>query len=160
MLLRASAPVVERLHGMLVGSPVCVVLTDAAARVLVRRAGEPGLNRHLDAVQLAEGFSYHEADAGTNGIGTALAEGRPAVVLAGEHFADRFLAFACAGVPIRDPFSGRIRGVVDLTSWRRDASPLMAALAAEAAENIELRLLEQYSVKERALLAQARRDGG
>ena len=160
LLLRASAPVVERLHSMLVGSPVCVVLTDAAARVLVRRAGEPGLNRHLDAVQLAEGFSYHEADAGTNGIGTALAEGRPAVVLAGEHFADRFLAFACAGVPIRDPFSGRIRGVVDLTSWRRDASPLMAALAAEAAENIELRLLEQYSAKERALLAQARRAGG
>ena len=160
LLLRASAPVVERLHGLLVGSPVCVVLTDGAARVLVRRAGEPGLNRHLDAVQLAEGFSYHEADAGTNGIGTALAEGRPAVVLAGEHFADRFLAFACAGVPIRDPFSGRIRGVVDLTSWRRDATPLMAALAAEAAENIEMRLLEQYSVKERELLAQVRRARG
>jgi serine phosphatase RsbU (regulator of sigma subunit)/anti-sigma regulatory factor (Ser/Thr protein kinase) len=160
LLLRASAPVLERLHAMLVDTPVCVVLSDAAARILVRRAGEAGLNRHLDAVQLAEGFSYHEADAGTNGIGTALAEGRPAVVLAGEHFADRFLAFACAGVPIRDPFSGRIRGVVDLTAWQRDASPLMAALAAEAAENIELRLLEQYSVKERALLAQARRAGG
>ncbi|WP_370366419.1 SpoIIE family protein phosphatase [Catenulispora sp. GP43] len=160
LLLRASAPVLERLHAMLVDTPVCVVLSDAAARILMRRAGEPGLNRHLDAVQLAEGFSYHETDAGTNGIGTALAEGRPAVVLAGEHFADRFLAFVCAGVPIRDPFSGRIRGVVDLTSWRRDASPLMAALAAEAAENIELRLLEQYSVKERALLAQARRAGG
>ncbi|MBS2540193.1 GAF domain-containing protein, partial [Catenulispora sp. NF23] len=160
LLLRASAPVLERLHGLLSDSPVCVVLADAAARVLVRRAGEPGLNRHLDAVQLAEGFSYLEADAGTNGIGTALAEGRASVVLAGEHFADRFLAFACAGVPIRDPFSGRIRGVVDLTSWRRDANPLMAALAAEAAENIELRLLEQYSVKERALLAQARRAGG
>lgn len=159
-LLRASAPVLERLHAMLADTPVCVVLSDATARVLVRRAGEPGLNRHLDAVQLAEGFSYNEADAGTNGIGTALAEGRPAVVLAGEHFADRFLAFACAGVPIRDPFSGRIRGVVDLSTWRRDASPLMAALAAEAAENIELRLLEQYSVKERALLAQARRAGG
>ncbi|WP_063643540.1 SpoIIE family protein phosphatase [Catenulispora acidiphila] len=159
-LLRASAPVLERLHALLIDTPVCVVLSDAAARILVRRAGEPGLNRHLDAVQLAEGFSYHEADAGTNGIGTALAEGRPAVVLAGEHFADRFLAFVCAGVPIRDPFSGRIRGVVDLTSWRRDASPLMAALAAEAAENIELRLLEQYSAKERALLAQARRAGG
>ena len=151
----------ERLHAMLLDTPVCVVLSDAAARILVRRAGEPGLNQHLDAVQLAEGFSYHEADAGTNGIGTALAEGRPAVVLAAEHFADRFLAFACAGVPIRDPFSGRIRGVVDLTRLgERDASPLMAALAAEAAENIELRLLEQYSVKERALLAQARRAGG
>ena len=160
LLLRASAPVLERLHALLVDMPVCVVLSDAAARILVRRAGEPGLNRHLDAVQLAEGFSYHETDAGTNGIGTALAEGRPAVVLAGEHFADRFLAFVCAGVPIRDPFSGRIRGVVDLTSRRRDASPLMAALAAEAAENIELRLLEQYSVKERRLLAQARRAGG
>jgi transcriptional regulator of acetoin/glycerol metabolism len=152
--------VLERLHGVLIDTKVSVVLTDARARVLVRRAGEPGLNRHLDAVQLAEGFSYHEADAGTNGIGTALMEGRPAVVLAEEHFADRYLAFACAGVPIRDPFSGRIRGVVDLTSWSRDANPLMAALAAEAAENIELRLLEQYSARERALLAESRRLAG
>ncbi|MBW8803371.1 MAG: SpoIIE family protein phosphatase [Catenulisporales bacterium] len=156
VLLRASAPVLERLHGLLVDTKVSVVLTDARARVLVRRAGEQGLNRHLDAVQLAEGFSYHEADAGTNGIGTALAEGRAAVVLGGEHFADRYLAFACAGVPIRDPFSGRIRGVVDLTSWARDGSPLMAALAAQAAENIELRLLEQYSARERALVESCR----
>ncbi|WP_344659696.1 SpoIIE family protein phosphatase [Catenulispora subtropica] len=157
LLLRASAPVLERLHRVLVDTKVSVVLTDARARVLVRRAGEHGLNRHLDAVQLAEGFSYHEADAGTNGIGTALVEGRLAVVLGEEHFADRYLAFACAGAPIRDPFSGRIRGVVDLTSWSRDANPLMAALAAEAAENIELRLLEQYSARERTLLAESRR---
>ncbi|MFD0635312.1 hypothetical protein ACFQ9X_30980 [Catenulispora yoronensis] len=160
LLVRASAPVLERLHGLLVGTKVCVVLTDARARVLVRRAGEPGLNRHLDAVQLAEGFSYREADAGTNGMGTALVEGRLSVVLGREHFADRFVAFACAGVPIRDPFSGRIRGVVDLTSWSRDANPLMAALVSEAAENIELRLLEQYSARERALVAEARRNGG
>ncbi|NUP45815.1 MAG: SpoIIE family protein phosphatase [Catenulispora sp.] len=158
-MLRASAPVLERLHGMLVDTKVSVVLCDGGARVLVRRAGESGLNRHLDAVQLAEGFSYHEADAGTNGIGTALVEGRLAVVLGDEHFADRFVGFACAGVPIRDPFSGRIRGVVDLTAWSRDATPLMAALAAQAAENIELRLLEQYSARERTLLAESRRGG-
>ncbi|WP_236653625.1 SpoIIE family protein phosphatase [Streptacidiphilus melanogenes] len=149
-LLLASLPVLERLHEQLLGTRVSVLLADAHARVMDRRAGEPALDRHLDAVQLAPGFSWAEHDAGTNGIGTALVEGRPGVVLGSEHFSEAHRAFACTGAPIRDPLTGAIRGVVDLTTWRRDAHPLMAALAREAATAVEHRLLEQYTLRERA----------
>ncbi|MEY9874212.1 serine phosphatase RsbU (regulator of sigma subunit)/anti-sigma regulatory factor (Ser/Thr protein kinase) [Streptacidiphilus sp. MAP12-33] len=150
-LLLASLPVLDRLHEQLLGTRVSVLLTDARARVMDRRAGESGLNRHLDAVQLAPGFGWAEGDAGTNGIGTVLAEGRAGVVIGSEHFSEAHRAFACAGAPIRDPLTGALRGVVDLTSWRRDAHPLMAALAREAALSVEQRLLDQYSLNERAL---------
>ncbi|WP_243640177.1 SpoIIE family protein phosphatase [Streptacidiphilus pinicola] len=149
-LLRASLPVLDRLHEQLLGTGVSVLLTDATARVVQRRAGEPGLDRHLDAIQLAPGFGWAEHDAGTNGIGTVLAQGRPTFVLGSEHFTEAHRAFACAGAPIRDPLTGAIRGVVDLTSRRRDAHPLMAALAREAALAVEQRLLEQCTLHERA----------
>ncbi|WP_042443749.1 SpoIIE family protein phosphatase [Streptacidiphilus jiangxiensis] len=159
-LLVASLPVLDRLHRQLLGSRVSVLLTDGRARVVERRAGEPDLNRHLDAVQLAPGFGWADHEAGTNGIGTVLAEGRAAVILGSEHFSEAHRAFACAGAPIRDPFTGTIRGVVDLTSRRRDAHPLMAALAREAALAVEQRLLEQYSLGERALHDRALRSLG
>ncbi|WP_084713457.1 SpoIIE family protein phosphatase [Streptacidiphilus rugosus] len=156
-LLLASLPVLDRLHEQLAGSRVSVLLTDARARVMLRRAGEPGLNRHLDAIRLAPGFVWAEHEAGTNGIGTALAEGRPGVVVGSEHFAEAYRPSACAGAPVRDPLLGTIRGVVDLTSRQHDANPLMAALAGEAALAIEQRLLDQYSRRERAFLDAARR---
>ena len=151
-LVRASEPVLERLHTSLAGSRVSVLLADAAARILIRRAGTPGLRRHLDAVQLAPGFSYAEDVAGTNGIGTALAERRPFAVLSSEHFADRLQPFACAGAPVRDPLSGSILGVLDLTCWQSDAHPMMAALVREAVADIEQELYGQYTEREQALL--------
>jgi len=151
-LVRASAPVLERLQATLAGSRVSVLLADAAARILVRQAGVPGLRQHLDAVQLAPGFSYAEDVAGTNGIGTALAEGRPFAVLSSEHFADRLQSFACAGAPVRDPLSGSILGVLDLTCWQADAHPMMSALVRGAVADIEQRLYGQYTARERALL--------
>ena len=151
-LVRASEPVLERLHESLSGSRVSVLLADAAARILVRRAASPGQRQHLDAIQLAPGFSYAEDVAGTNGIGTSLAERRPFTVFSSEHFTDRLQSFACAGAPVRDPLSGSILGVLDLTCRQADAHPLMAALVRDAAADIGQRLYGQYTERERTLL--------
>ena len=151
-LVRASAPVLERLQENLSGSRVSVLLADAAARILVCRSGTPGLRQHLDSVQVAPGFSYAEEDAGTNGIGTSLAERRPCTVSSSEHFTDRLQSFACAGAPVRDPLSGSILGILDLTCWQADAHPMMSALVREAVADIEQQLFDQYSERERRLL--------
>ena len=151
-LVRASEPVLERLHESLSGSRVSVLLADAAARILVRRAASPGQRQHLDAIQLAPGFSYAEDVAGTNGIGTSLAERRPFSVFSSEHFTDRLQSFACAGAPVRDPLSGSILGVLDLTCRQADAHPLMSALVRDAVADIEQRLYGQYTERERTLL--------
>src|SRR6266536_2188277 len=136
----------------LVHTKMSVILTDSQAWVLDRRAGERSLNGYLDRVLLAPGFSYAEKFIGTNGIGTALEEKRASHVFGHEHFIDRLQMLSCAGAPIRDPISGKVLGVIDVTCWRSDASLLMSVLVQEAARDVEARLFEQGGDRERALL--------
>jgi transcriptional regulator of acetoin/glycerol metabolism len=75
-LTGTALPVLQNLHESLQGQPVSVILTDAHGMVLSRLTGDHDLERHLDRVQLAPGFSYAEEFAGTNGIGTALENSR------------------------------------------------------------------------------------
>src|SRR6266542_3810002 len=151
-LVHASQPVLNRLERELADTKMSVILTDSQAWVLDRRAGERSLNGYLDRVLLAPGFSYAEKFIGTNGLGTALEEKRASHVFGHEHFIDRLQMLSCAGAPIRDPISGKVLGVIDVTCWRSDASLLMSVLVQEAARDVEARLFEQSGDRERALL--------
>jgi serine phosphatase RsbU (regulator of sigma subunit) len=149
---RAARPPLDRLEAALSGTRVNVALTDDAGVILDRRAAQPSFLHALEKVGFAPGFSYHERDAGTNGMGTALEERRPVRVVGREHFCDLLSHLTCVGIPVRHPVSGRIQGVLDLTSEAADAHPLMTGLAHEAALAIEQSLLDQCSDRERALL--------
>src|SRR5467141_3972726 len=74
-LARTADPVLRHLHEELEGQPISIILTDAAGLVLTRLTADHDLERHLDGVKLAPGFSYAEDRVGTNGIGTALESG-------------------------------------------------------------------------------------
>ncbi|MEU6719379.1 ATP-binding protein [Nonomuraea sp. NPDC046802] len=152
MLVRAAVPVLDQLVSELSGIKIGVELCDEQARILQRRAGDAAVDRCLDNLPSLPGFGFPEEIAGTNGLGTALAERRPVFIRGAEHYLESMRMFACAGAPIRDPISGRIQGVLDLTSLERNADPAMLSLAMEAATRIEQRLLEQTCDRERALL--------
>ncbi|HEX6453019.1 MAG TPA: GAF domain-containing protein [Trebonia sp.] len=154
-LARSAEPVLRRLHEQLAGQPISVILTDALGLVLCRLTGDRDLERHLDGIMLAPGFSYAEDVVGTNGIGTALESGGPAHVFGHEHYAERLEGMACAGTPVRDPVSGKTVGVLDLTCWRKDADPLLISLVqatatqvsqsvAAASSSRDLHLLQEY----------------
>jgi len=151
-LTRNALPVLRNLRENLEGQPISVILTDAAGLVLVRLTADHDLERHLDGVQLAPGFSYAEDLVGTNGIGTALEGGQPAHVFGHEHYAEDLEDLACAGVPIHDPISGKTLGAVDLTCWRRDADALLITLAKTTAAQINRELLAGSSAREFQLL--------
>jgi transcriptional regulator of acetoin/glycerol metabolism len=155
-LARAAKPVLRHLHEQLEGQPISIVLTDASGLVLLRFTGDHDLERQLDQIKLAPGFSYAEDVVGTNGIGTALESGGPTHVFGHEHYAERLEGLACAGVPVRDPMSGKTVGVLDLTCWRRHADPLMLSLVRSTADQLnqalsetsngrDLRLLQEYT---------------
>jgi transcriptional regulator of acetoin/glycerol metabolism len=120
--------------------------------VLARLTADHDLERHLDAVKLAPGFSYAEDLVGTNGIGTALEGGQPAHVFGHEHYAENLEDLACAGVPIHHPITGKVIGAVDLTCWRKDADPLLVALVKTTADQITQALLTDSSAQELELL--------
>jgi len=151
-LTRNALPVLEHLRDNLEGQPISVILTDAAGVVLTRLTADHDLERHLDGVQLAPGFSYAEQSVGTNGIGTALEGGRPMHVFGHEHYAEHLEDLACAGVPIHDPISGKTIGAVDLTCWRRNADPLLIALAMSTADQITQALRTDTSARDFELL--------
>ncbi len=151
-LARSAEPVLRSLVGQLDGQPISVVLTDASGMVLTRLTADADLERHLDRVHLAPGFSYAEEFVGTNGIGSALEGGQPMHVFGSEHYAERLEDLACAGVPIAHPVSGKTVGALDLTCWRKDAGPLLVTLAKTTTEQIRQALLADTSMREIELL--------
>ncbi|GAA5201132.1 helix-turn-helix domain-containing protein [Rugosimonospora acidiphila] len=151
-LFRSAMPVLRHLREHLDGQPISIILTDPSGMVLSRLSADRDLDRHLDSVRLAPGFSYAEEFVGTNGIGTALEGGRPMHVFGHEHYAEHLEDLACAGVPIQHPISGRTVGAVDLTCWRRDAGPLLVALAKTTADQIRMALLTDSRMREFGLL--------
>jgi transcriptional regulator of acetoin/glycerol metabolism len=163
-LARQADPVLKHLHEQLDGQPISIILTDASGLVLSRLTADHDLERHLDGVKLAPGFSYSEELVGTNGIGTALEAGRPTHVFGHEHYAEHLESLACAGVPIHHPITGKTVGVIDLTCWRKNADPLLVALVNNTADQITQALLNGTSGREFNLLEEyvraCRRTGG
>jgi DNA-binding CsgD family transcriptional regulator len=157
-LVRAARPVIDQLAEELATVSMGLVVSDAEGHLLDRRVSERPLQHRLDRILLAPGFFYAEDRVGTNAIGTALEQRKPAYVEGDEHFADALTTMACAAAPIADPSSGRIIGAVDLTCWAGDSSPLMLALATRAARDIEERLVDDAGVRERVLLQRFLRD--
>ena len=61
------------------------------------------------------GARWSENDTGNNAIGTALTIGQPHQVFSAEHYCRSWHDYVCTAVPIFDPFSEEILGVLDIT---------------------------------------------
>ncbi|MFF3851372.1 SpoIIE family protein phosphatase [Streptomyces sp. NPDC002328] len=151
-IVRAAAPVLDRLQARFAGSAMNISVADASGTVLLRRFGGASPARALPAIQRVPGFVFAEEVAGTNGIGLALAERRLIRVYGAEHFAERSQGSACRALPVRDPLSGRIEGVLCFGYPRSAEDPALGAVIRKAAAAIERRLLGQSSARGRALL--------
>jgi hypothetical protein len=127
--------VLTGLHETLSNEPISLMLTDADGLVLNRLSGDTSLLRALDAVHLAPGFAFSEREAGTNGLGMALADRTPSLVRADEHYSLSLCTYTCAAAPVLDPVTGRLEGSVNLTTWSRSRGDLLLALAQSAAGN-------------------------
>src|SRR5690242_13954282 len=116
--------VLTSLPRTLADEPLSLMLTGADGLVLNRFSGDTSLLRALDRVHLAPGFAFSEREAGTNGLGLALADRVPALVHAEEHYSLSLCGYTCAAVPVLDPVTGRLEGSVNLTTWSRDRGDL------------------------------------
>ena len=150
-LVRCSRPIIDRLSEETANIPLSIAVTDGKARVLTRVDNSRTIGLLLDDVSFAPGFDYTEGGMGTNGVGTVFESGQPIQIVGPEHFHERLQPFACSGTPIRDPLSGRIEGVLDISCLTEHSSPLMHALVRAAAHDIERNLLIDGSQCQQAL---------
>lgn len=152
-LMTAAQPVLDQLAADLSSEPVSIILTSPDGVVLSRTAGSGELLGRLDEVSLAPGYSYSEEHAGTHGIGTALETRQATLVTGAEHYAGCLAQLSCAGVPIRNPFSGGVVGALDLTGWVEEGGSLLLSLARSATVQIEQQMLANASERESRLLS-------
>ena len=151
LLVRCARPVLQQLEIETADMPLVIALTDKKARVVERIDSSTAVARLLDRVHLAPGFSYAESTMGTNGIGTVFEAGQPISVVGPEHFSENLHLFACTGAPVIDPMTGRLEGVLDISTLSSSWSPLMHALVKSAAKDIGQNLLLDRGQAQRAI---------
>ncbi|WP_245304767.1 sigma-54-dependent Fis family transcriptional regulator [Rhizobium multihospitium] len=152
-LLEAAAHPFSTIGRMLDGTGAMLVLADNDG-VLIDVIGDKRTIFDGMDIHLGVGGKWTEEVVGTNGIGTALWTGEPVFVHAAEHFCAGIKSWTCAGAPIRDPFDGKIIGVVDLSGHPDIFRPHNIALVAAAAREIE-RALADSQITERMRLLEA-----
>ncbi|SDQ20204.1 GAF domain-containing protein [Actinopolyspora saharensis] len=133
LFFRCGQQVLQGLHETLANEPVSLMLTDHDGHVLSRSCQDRALLKALDNTYLAPGFAFSEREAGTNGLGLALADRMPSLVRGDEHYCTGLWDYTCAAVPVLDPVHGWLLGSVNLTTWSRKSAELLFALAQTAA---------------------------
>ncbi|MCZ4618659.1 sigma-54-dependent Fis family transcriptional regulator [Rhodococcus qingshengii] len=150
-LVHYAQPVLEKLIEYTEDVPLSVAVSDNKGRVLSRLDTNSSIGALVDTISLAPGFSYAESEVGTNGVGTVLESGRSVHIVGAAHFHERFQKYSCSGAPIRDPLSGHIEGVLDLTCLVAHSTPLLHSFVRSAASTIETALLNDRELNQRIL---------
>lgn len=141
-LLRAAGPILDRWRDSLEGMRVGLFLSDNTGQVIARRVAQASDQHRFDRASAAEGFDFSEAALGTNGLGTPMEDRRPVFVQGAEHFNQSLESLACAGAPIYNPLTGKVLGSVAFAAPALAASPMMLAMAQQAALQIQQRVGE------------------
>ncbi len=77
--------------------------------------GDQALRRRAERISFVSGADWSEASVGTSAPGTALALGNSVQIAGAEHFNRTVHPWSCTAVPVHDPGSGSVLGVVDIT---------------------------------------------
>ncbi len=147
---RLALAELETLCHQIAGSNFLLAFADPEGVVLDLYAD----NRFLtsgSATDIVAGSLWSEAQAGTNGLGTALATGHSVAVNGLEHFLFKYGDISCTAAPIRDAY-GRVVGAIDASSYFESRQRHTQALVQMACTHIE-KLLLLYQMRDRLVLS-------
>lgn len=113
-LIACSKLEMTTLYQQLADPELAVVLVDAGG-VIVHQVSSVPFAEAVAPDGFRVGALWSEREAGTNGMGTCLAERDCIAVCQHEHFYPRYTSLTCSAAPIFDD-SGEIAGVLDVTS--------------------------------------------
>jgi transcriptional regulator of acetoin/glycerol metabolism len=150
-LLGAASDVFAGAAALFAGSRSLMLLTNPEGIVLDTIGDHQTLDDGQD-IHLMPGGDWREHTVGTNGIGTALATGRPAQVHGAEHFCEGIKAWTCAAAPIYEPGTGLVLGVVDISGPPATYQRNNLSLAVATARQIEMLLSHRMSLERMQLL--------
>ncbi len=116
------------------------MLVDADG-VIVHQVASVPFGEAIAADGLRVGALWSEREAGTNGMGTCLAERECIAVYQHEHFYPRYTSLTCSAAPIFND-RGEIAGVLDVTSRSKLLQQHSLVLVGMSRQMIENRLID------------------
>ena len=99
-----------------------LIVTDHEGEVLWRVGSKQALTL-ADSLEFVEGADWSESGVGTNAISEALVTGAPAQLFSAEHLVRTHHDWACTASPIRDPWTGEVVGVLDVSGPFESVTP-------------------------------------
>ncbi|MCP5152879.1 MAG: sigma-54-dependent Fis family transcriptional regulator [Ectothiorhodospiraceae bacterium] len=126
---------VETLYRQVAGMGYVLLLTDACG-VTVDFIGDPTFDNALQKAGLYLGADWHEANAGTCGVGTCISTGEALVVHQTDHFDASHIPLTCTAAPVYDPL-GELAAVLDISALK---SP-----QPKSSQHLALQLVQIYA---------------
>jgi hypothetical protein len=136
--LQGASPLIEQcMAETLLDADNLLVVSDAEGMLLSIKGDTRLRNRAADDMNFVEGALWSERSAGTNAIGTAMAESHAVQVFAAEHFTEPVQRWTCSAAPVMDPDTGQMLGIIDLTGDLSVVNPLSLAVVVATARAVE-----------------------
>ena len=147
-------PLLDDVLGQAVRECDAVMAIGDADGQLLWVCGSSAVLREAEKIGFVAGSNWDERLAGTNAPGLALATGQPSTITRAEHFRSSVRRWSCAAMPIHDPSTTQLLGVLDVTGGDQVAVPQTLAMLRTAA-----RLAEAELARERVLPTLPERTG-
>jgi hypothetical protein len=129
-------------------SGMLVAVGDAMGRLLWVD-GDRALRRRAESMLFVEGAGWSEAQVGTSAPGTALELDHGIQISGDEHFNKLVHGWSCTAVPIHDPETRAIIGVIDITGGQQAVDPHTLPLMEATAAAVESELMVQRLTAQR-----------
>ncbi|MCU1406159.1 MAG: transcriptional regulator [Glaciihabitans sp.] len=102
--------------------------------------GDRALRRKAEGMLFVEGANWSESAVGTSAPGTALALDRSIQIQGAEHFSRIVHPWSCSAVPVHDPETGSLLGVIDITGGDDAVAPVTMPLLEATVAAVEAQL--------------------
>lgn len=153
--LSRALPTIQRLLTRhTIDARLIVAIGDEGGRLLWID-GDRTMRRKAEGMLFVEGANWSERAMGTSAPGTALELDRSVQIQGPEHFNRIVHPWSCTAVPIHDPISRAMLGVIDITGGDQAADPatlpLMEAVVAAVEAELHVRRLDERTSQRRVI---------
>ncbi|MET0210913.1 MAG: sigma-54-dependent Fis family transcriptional regulator [Burkholderiaceae bacterium] len=138
---RLALAEIETLFQQIAGSNFLLAFADHEG-VILDLFADNRFRSSGSSADIIAGSCWAESHCGTNGLGTALAAGRPVSITGTEHFFLKYGDISCTAAPIHDG-QGRVLGVLDASSYVESRQRHTQALVRMSAMHVENLLLTE-----------------
>lgn len=139
-LIAVRSTLTRVLRDLAASAPHVFAISDEHGVLLWVDGPQGEVERASDEMAFEVGADWSERTAGTNAVGTALAENHAVQIFSAEHFRPSVHGWTCSGAPIHDPETGRVIGALDATADLRTVSPRTLPIVQAAARAAEITL--------------------